>query len=51
MIIKKADYIANLTVFHDLDLIAGTWSPEDKKAFDESIKFFEEIDTDLFPKV
>ena len=35
-------------VFHDLDYLAGTWSNQDKKTFDESIKSFEKIDKELW---
>jgi len=35
-------------LFHDLDHLAGTWSMDDKKAFDENIKFFEKIDRELW---
>lgn len=31
-------------VYHDLDHLAGTWSNQDKKAFDDNIKSFENID-------
>jgi hypothetical protein len=34
-------------VFHDLDHLAGTWSNKDKKAFDDNIKSFENIDKEL----
>jgi hypothetical protein len=30
--------------FQDLDYLAGTWSKEDQKAFDENAKVFERID-------
>lgn len=36
------------TVFHDLDHLAGTWSNKDKKAFDDNIKCFENIDKELW---
>lgn len=36
------------TVFHDLDDLAGTWSHEDKKTFDEKTKSFEKIDKELW---
>jgi len=35
-------------VFHDLDHLAGTWSNKDKKAFDDNIKSFENIDKELW---
>lgn len=35
-------------IFHDLDHLAGTWSNEDKKAFDDNIKPFENIDKELW---
>lgn len=35
-------------VFHDLDHLAGTWSNKDKKAFDDNIKSFEQIDKELW---
>lgn len=50
-IIKQGLNIAHptkKTVFHDLDYLAGTWSNKDKKTFDNNIKFFENIHTDLF---
>lgn len=39
---------AKKAVFHDLDHLAGTWSPQDKKVFDENIKSFENIDKELW---
>jgi hypothetical protein len=39
---------AKKTVFHDLDYLAGTWSHEDKKVFDDNIKFFKNIDKELW---
>ena len=36
------------TIYHDLDPLAGTWSDEDKKTFDENIKAFENIDKELW---
>lgn len=35
-------------IFHDLDHLAGTWSDKDKKAFDENIKSFENLDKELW---
>ena len=35
-------------VFHDLDYLAGTWSSEDKKTFDDNIKTLETIDKELW---
>lgn len=39
---------ARRTVFHDLDHLAGTWSTKDKKAFDDNIESFENIDKELW---
>lgn len=36
------------TVFHDLDHLAGTWTDKDKKVFDDSTKFFEKPDKELW---
>lgn len=35
-------------LFHDLDYLAGTWSKEDKRSFDDRVKSFENIDKDLW---
>ncbi len=35
-------------VHHDLDHLAGTWSPEDCKDFNENTKSFNQIDPDLW---
>ena len=35
-------------VHHDLDHLAGTWSPEDSKDFNEKTKSFNQIDPDLW---
>jgi hypothetical protein len=35
-------------IFHDLDYLFGTWSKKDKKAFDDNIKSFEQIDKELW---
>jgi len=39
---------AKKTIYHDLDNLAGTWSENDKKAFDRNIKAFEKIDEELW---
>lgn len=41
-------YQTKKPVFHDLDILAGTWSQEEKKAFDKKIKSFEQIDEELW---
>lgn len=35
-------------VFHDLDYLAGTWSEQDKKTFDDHTKSFEKIDGEIW---
>ena len=35
-------------VHHDLDHLAGTWSPEDANDFNENTKSFNQIDQDLW---
>lgn len=35
-------------VFHDLDYLAGTWSEEDEKNFEQNVKIFEKIDEELW---
>lgn len=35
-------------IFHDLDHLAGTWSDNDKKVFDNNIKSFETVDKELW---
>lgn len=50
-IIEQSLGIAHSTkkaVFHDLDYLAGTWSEEDSKIFDDNIKSFENIDKELW---
>ena len=37
-----------LTAHHDLDDLAGTWSPEDEKDFRDKTKSFNQIDRDLW---
>lgn len=39
---------AELTVYHDLDDLAGTWTPEDAAAFKSNTTEFEQIDTGLW---
>ncbi len=34
--------------FSDLDDLAGTWSENDKKKFQDQIKFFEQVDQELW---
>lgn len=34
--------------YHDLDHLAGTWSKQESRLFDESIQVFEKIDEDLW---
>ena len=36
------------SIFHDLDYLAGTWSKEDQKTFDNNVKAFEKIDKELW---
>lgn len=35
-------------VYHDLDHLAGTWSAEDVKEFNENTQAFEQIDKELW---
>ena len=35
-------------VYHDLDHLAGTWSPEEAKDFTEKTNSFNQIDLDLW---
>ena len=37
-----------LTTHHDLDDLAGTWTPADEKDFREKTKMFNQIDRDLW---
>lgn len=39
---------AKKNVFHDLDFLAGTWSDQDKKIFNDHIKSFEKIDREIW---
>ncbi|MCE5294254.1 MAG: hypothetical protein LLF94_06530 [Chlamydiales bacterium] len=39
---------AKKAIHHDLDFLIGTWSTEETKEFDESLKVFEKIDTELW---
>ncbi len=39
---------AKKAVYHDLDYLAGTWSKEEKEAFDDNIKSFDNIDKELW---
>ncbi|NOY65289.1 MAG: antitoxin [Nitrospirae bacterium] len=34
--------------YHDLDHLAGTWSEKDFKAFEEAVKDFERIDSEIW---
>ncbi len=34
--------------YHDLDYLAGTWDEQDAKSFEESTRYFEEIDENLW---
>lgn len=36
------------TAYHDLDSLAGTWTPADKKTFDDNVKSFDKIDKELW---
>ena len=35
------------TCYHDLDNLAGTWTKEEAKAFEENTKVFESIDKEI----
>lgn len=35
-------------VYHDLDKLAGTWSPKEAQEFQKNTKDFEKIDQDLW---
>ena len=35
-------------VHHDLDHLAGGWTEEEKKAFDEAVSAFSEIDAEMW---
>lgn len=51
MIVERGLGIAgkpHRAVFHDLDYLAGTWSDQDKKIFDDNVKSFEKIDGELW---
>jgi hypothetical protein len=39
---------AKKAIYHDLDHLAGTWSTQDKKTFDDHVKSFEKIDKELW---
>jgi hypothetical protein len=36
------------TRYHDLDNLAGTWSAKEGSDFEENIKFFDKIDSELW---
>lgn len=54
LILKFIDHELNIkhqvkkNSYHDLDNLAGTWTEKDKKAFEQRIKSFEQIDQDLW---
>lgn len=35
-------------IYHDLDHLAGTWSEQECKEFEENTQYFEQIDKDLW---
>lgn len=35
-------------VHHDLDFLIGTWSPQESKEFNQSVKKFENLDKELW---
>jgi hypothetical protein len=35
-------------IHHDLDHLAGTWTDDDVKMFKENLKYFEQIDKELW---
>lgn len=48
MIERGLGFTSEKRVFHDLDHLAGTWSSDDKKTFEESTKHFDKIDEDIW---
>jgi hypothetical protein len=38
----------SVTVYHDLDSLAGTWTSEDRKEFESSQQGFRKTDRDLW---
>ncbi len=34
--------------YHDLDYLAGTWSEDEAREFDENTVFFEKVDADMW---
>lgn len=50
MIEQKLGFACKRHIYHDLDHLAGTWSPAEGKAFKKDTQFFEKIDKELWPQ-
>jgi hypothetical protein len=48
MIEKGLGFSCKKSSYHDLDHLAGSWSPAEEKIFEENTKQFEKIDKELW---